>query len=527
MDSDSSLAITSGSFNTTPTFREGDCTNDENANKSVCSISSSFISSSTNLSALSIGCRAATTEHRRHIAKHGLDSSFAQTPSPLSDPNNEDWERFLDGNASFLSASFSFFDGKRDISAIRPTLEPSTYDLQSDVDQSSGEFFADSSRLKSLITPEKNRPQIDEASRQAILGIRVPSRNYDDEEECETSSSSRLSRFDSDERSPSDESEDALGCNDFYSHDEFSTPGGRKTKPHRTPRKLGLFGFSPVAADRDGTPNQQTAENEELLAKVIVREILGLREESPMQAFDLSKLTIDETCEAHHMHRSCSPSDKSENATASPSIGSGFYSKDELCTRGKTENYSTPRKLGLFGLSPIGAEKSGGRQSECVSPIRFSGDCSSLVAHFDQSINHSILKDVASQSPSPISSEDEQFLSRLTSAVQDSPSREQQFSVSPHKKLFITSNFENSDFLSSYLSKDVPDSPKAKHFIDTSCITFVESEFVEKEFDTSFSSIACNHGGDILAKADSDEVDISVTLQTAPSTFFDVSPIKS
>ena len=90
-------------------------------------------------------------------------------------------------------------------------------------------------------------------------------------------------------------------------------------------------------------PNHQTAKKEKLLAKVIMREILGHRQKLLMQTFDLSKRTIDETCEAHYtMHCSCSPLDKSENVTASPSIGNGFYSKDELCTREKRENYCTP-----------------------------------------------------------------------------------------------------------------------------------------------------------------------------------------
>jgi hypothetical protein len=142
--------------------------------------SSSVISAHPSDLNMSIGARAAITEHTRHIARYGLDGE-SPTLTPSSSPNQSDaysnnhqqqrqehqhqehhhsdeWDRLMDGtsmsHASF-SSTFIFENSKNQTLNI-------TCDQSSD--------FFNSSRVALLATPEKNKAKVDEASRLARLG---------------------------------------------------------------------------------------------------------------------------------------------------------------------------------------------------------------------------------------------------------------------------------------------------------------------------------------------------------------------
>lgn len=71
--------------------------------RSVCFDSSSLPSSSLDMS---IGARAALSEHLRHIARYGLDGQQNVVLQPGErDGLDEEWDRLMDGNASLASWS--------------------------------------------------------------------------------------------------------------------------------------------------------------------------------------------------------------------------------------------------------------------------------------------------------------------------------------------------------------------------------------------------------------------------------------
>lgn len=124
--------------------------------QSICSqqtSSSSFPTSSLNMS---IGVRAALNEHLRHVALHGIDGQ--QSPSEASQsfdrlPQDELWDRLMDGNLSIMSASFpSLFDRLQPVVSISEEGDEAVEVLEVD---SSGSDFFNSSKVWQLSTPEK------------------------------------------------------------------------------------------------------------------------------------------------------------------------------------------------------------------------------------------------------------------------------------------------------------------------------------------------------------------------------------
>lgn len=122
--------------------------------QSICSYASSSLLN------MSIGARAALNEHLRHVAIHGIDgqASPAET-SVLSHerlPQDEVWERLLDGNLSITSASApSLFDRLQCVVSISEDGEEAIEVL--DVSDSGSSDFFNSSKIWQLATPEKNR----------------------------------------------------------------------------------------------------------------------------------------------------------------------------------------------------------------------------------------------------------------------------------------------------------------------------------------------------------------------------------
>ena len=139
---------------------------------------------------LSIGVRAALAEHKRSTNKHGIDGKGSHTPSPsksfaantsevLSTTRDLEWERLINGSVISLSlveesnnttcTGFHTNQALLSTSVLSSLRNPDVTNTSlSYVDQSS-DFF-NSSRVKCLMTPEKNRAKLDEMSRQAYSG---------------------------------------------------------------------------------------------------------------------------------------------------------------------------------------------------------------------------------------------------------------------------------------------------------------------------------------------------------------------
>lgn len=129
--------------------------------QSVCShqTSSSLHNTSSCLN-MSIGARAALTEHLRYVAMHGIDG--LETPGETSVasferlPQDEVWDRLMDGNLSITSNSApSLFDRLQPIVSISEHGEEAV-EVLFDANDSGSDFF-DSSRIWQLATPEKNK----------------------------------------------------------------------------------------------------------------------------------------------------------------------------------------------------------------------------------------------------------------------------------------------------------------------------------------------------------------------------------
>lgn len=125
--------------------------------QSICShqTSASLQNSSLNMS---IGARAALYEHLRHVALHGLDGG-QQSPTDTSLsferlPQDEVWERLMDGNLSITSASSPTLIDR--LQAVVSISEDGEEAVEVVADSSGSDFF-DSSRIWQLSTPEKNK----------------------------------------------------------------------------------------------------------------------------------------------------------------------------------------------------------------------------------------------------------------------------------------------------------------------------------------------------------------------------------
>jgi hypothetical protein len=128
---------------------------------------------------LSIGARAALHEHLRHVARFGIDDSFVGTKSPNDhdlnaagtggevcpprDPLDEEWERLLssssdEGGRSSYSpgSSFSLRNSRIEHDSGCEGDEDRCEDVFEVLTEMSTDYF-NSSRVKLLLTPEKNR----------------------------------------------------------------------------------------------------------------------------------------------------------------------------------------------------------------------------------------------------------------------------------------------------------------------------------------------------------------------------------
>jgi len=172
---------------------------DTSTSKSTCSNSSSANNFSLDLS---IGARAALEEHRRHVCKYGIDgagpaggggggaesggsrrSSFSLRGSPDGGPcpPADEWDRINDGSThvSFASTFIVEGGGRHDdnddsndhIMLGRSFLSDASRDdghpLDDGEDDEKHSDYFNSSRVKLLATPERNKPMVDEASRRA------------------------------------------------------------------------------------------------------------------------------------------------------------------------------------------------------------------------------------------------------------------------------------------------------------------------------------------------------------------------
>ena len=123
--------------------------------QSICShqTSSSLQNSSLNMS---IGARAALNEHLRQVALHGIDGQQSPTDTSLSFerlPQDEVWDRLMDGNLSITSTSSpTLIDRLQAVVSISEDGEE-TVEVVADT---SSDFF-NSSRIWQLSTPEKNK----------------------------------------------------------------------------------------------------------------------------------------------------------------------------------------------------------------------------------------------------------------------------------------------------------------------------------------------------------------------------------
>ncbi len=501
---------------------------DDLSNKSLLSLSSSFTASSPNVSVLSIGCQIAATEPRRQIFENfGFDASFSQSPSSISHPSNEVWALNLEQNVSAVN---SFFEGKSDVSAIRSGYEPSIFDSsQVAIDQSTSDFFEDLDRLKSLATPEKNRHKFEEASRLQPLRKHIPTTSkydYDDEGDFECSSRG-FSRFEADENLNLDGEKDSLslGSNGLGSRNEKYSPVVSEIDCKNYFSKIK---FAPtVIAEKDLSKASRRGDEETFLAECAVKEILGLRQEWPVGGDDFSKLTIDEASEVQYVNIIDS-SEYSRDKFISPSGGSGFFSEEHRATR----------KLGLFKISPIASEK--GEEMQCnhrqnliqykcyESPLASCSTGEFVPSHFgenylDEHVSDYLLSYVCAdlpdspteQKPTHASPDKRRFVQPkktasfdehdeivkdltpyLSRTILDSPTKERHI-LSPRKKLFALQSRTLSENLEGFSlrlnSSNNASTTNDKLLIDTSCISFAESEF---STDLSFSSNTCYYGDD-------------------------------
>ena len=123
---------------------------------SICSqqTSSSFQASSLDMS---IGARAALNEHLRHVALHGLDGQQSSADTSVSFerlPQDEVWDRILDGNLSVTSnSSPTLFERLQPVVSI---TEDGYEAVEVEIADESSDFF-NSSKVWQLATPEKNK----------------------------------------------------------------------------------------------------------------------------------------------------------------------------------------------------------------------------------------------------------------------------------------------------------------------------------------------------------------------------------
>lgn len=333
-------------------------------------------------------------------------------------------------------------------------------------------FFEDSSRLKLLATPEKNKQKVDEASKLAILGLRSSSKTSCDIEDMEVETLQRRREINEGLHLEEDEEEFLSICGDFFNKDDFSSPKRRKMKFNSDLLLKHTSGDSPFTSEEELTPNRRNIGE----AVSAVKQILERKQESPLRV-DLSKLTINESITANNTICTESPSEISVNVIMSPLSG-GFFS----------EQHRAIRKLGLFELSPIATEKGkkqqadhGARSFQCTFDEFPSPENRQFsTASFDE--NDDVVKNLSCY---------------LSKTIQDS-STDGRSALTPKQNLVAESNIPiqnihhlESFFLTSYQSNDPTISPKGKHLFDTSCISFVGSEFAT---DVSFSSTTCDYG---------------------------------
>lgn len=122
----------------------------------------SYYSSSLNMS---IGARAALSEHLRHVALHGIDGQQQQHSYTLDTsasferlPQDEVWDHLLDGNLSITSASSpSLFDRLQPVVSITEEGDEEIEVALTDVSNGSNSDYFNSSRIWQLTTPERNK----------------------------------------------------------------------------------------------------------------------------------------------------------------------------------------------------------------------------------------------------------------------------------------------------------------------------------------------------------------------------------
>lgn len=126
---------------------------------------------------MSIGARAALAEHRRHVSRFGIDGTTSKNPTERTfNHADEQWNRVLDGNCS--QASWSTYTGDQESNmsltgrfSVAPNLNVSTTLADGEANTNTSDFFnINNSKIQNLMTPEKNKPKVDEASRLARLG---------------------------------------------------------------------------------------------------------------------------------------------------------------------------------------------------------------------------------------------------------------------------------------------------------------------------------------------------------------------
>ena len=131
--------------------------------RSVCSQASSSFHTST--MDMSIGARAAMTEHLRYIALHGLDGYGNQCDTPGSHsllPHDEIWDRLMDGDKVSMTSSSSPWDRRSVASSslwdrlelVMSTGQDGTEAVEVAADLS--DYF-NSTEVWQLSTPEKNK----------------------------------------------------------------------------------------------------------------------------------------------------------------------------------------------------------------------------------------------------------------------------------------------------------------------------------------------------------------------------------
>ena len=133
--------------------------------QSVCSYSSPL-----NISAdFSIGALAAITEHRRDIELFGFDGIAPKVKEKSLSQSEMVWDRIMAGDGSCASLS-TFVEDDSNAVPASDALDFRDDFQESDLNNTTDSDFFNSVRVNCLMTPERNKSKVDEASRLARIG---------------------------------------------------------------------------------------------------------------------------------------------------------------------------------------------------------------------------------------------------------------------------------------------------------------------------------------------------------------------